>query len=486
MLKMYPDLLAPIAASRVCETKQPYILLTERHIQAAWLEQKYFKHLKTVEGIPIEVLSPGIWNLEAGPDFRKAHLKIGDKVYFGDIEIDMAVDGWQQHGHHQDPRYNSVVLHVAFWRPHRPQVMHTPSGIEILQMYLEDFLTIPPMRLIQLIDVELYPYKKFLGSGRCAKELFHSLQNEEVLQFFRAAAHWRLHQKRSFFRARIEDPEHFISAGMAMALGYKNNSEIFLDLFLALQKQTWPTHDHALAWMMARCGFFAGKFIDKWGKSPKYQKLAQLAGEQRSPPEPVLSIALHQIRPYNHPIRRMALLVKVACDSTMKNLTALLFKTWAAMWLHCQQKGRWKPLLDAFKEILPLHEDEYWNSHYLFEIDAKPAFVALMGEDLKREIVVNIFLPLLEEHVMTHAQAVEVAAFSDFYSNLAATKSGKTAYLTHRFFGDTAKGKLLDRADIEQGAFQLHYDFCVHFEASCEGCPFVERYHSNHRAASRP
>lgn len=486
MFKMYADLLSPLSAARVCESRQPYILLTERHIQAAWLEQKYFKHLKTAEGIPIEMLSPGIWNLEAGPDFRKAHLKIGGKVYFGDIEIDMAVEGWQQHGHSNDPRYNSVVLHVAFWRPHKPQIMQTASGQKILQVYLEDFLTVAPMRLIQLIDVELYPYKKFIGSGRCAKELFHKLQNEEILQFFRNAAHWRLHQKRLFFRARIDTLEHFVPAGMAMALGYKNNAELFLDLFLALQKKSWPTQEHALAWMMAICGLFTSKYVDKWGKSQKYQLLAQLAAEYQSAPEPTLPIALHQIRPYNHPVRRMALLTKIAFDEALKNLPTRIFNTWEAMWQQCQQKRRWKPLLEAFQELFPLYEDEYWNKHYLFEVDARPDYVPLMGDNLKREMVVNIILPLLEERVMAIARNGEIAAFSNFYANLAATKSGKTSYLTHRFFGDTVKGKLLDHADIEQGAFQLHYDFCVHFEASCEGCPFVERYRKAYlRACSK-
>lgn len=476
MLKMYSDLLAPRAASRVCEKKHPYILLTERHIQAAWLEQKYFKHLKTADGIPIEVLSPGIWNLEAGPDFRKAHLKIGDKIYFGDIEIDMAVEGWQQHGHYVDSRYNNVILHVAFWQPHKISSIQTLSGQGVLQVYLENFLTIAPMRLIQLIDVELYPYKKFLGSGRCAKELFQHLQNEEILQLFRAAAHWRLHQKRMFFRARIGSSDNFVSAGIAMALGYKHNAELFLDLRLALRKQAWHSQEHAMAWLMAKCGFFTNKFTAKWGESLRYQQLARLVKECQLAPEPILPIALHQIRPYNHPIRRMAMLVKMTFDPALKNLHSEIFNNWQSNWSQCHQKQRWKPLLVAFRELLPSYQDEYWNSHYLFECDAKPDYIALMGEDLKREIVVNIFLPLLEEHVMANAQEAETAAFRAFYASLAASNSGKTTYLTHRFFGDTAKGKLLNHADIEQGAFQLHYDFCVHFESSCEGCPFVERY----------
>ena len=52
--------------------------LTERHLQILWLEQKLLKNLITNQGESIEVISPGIWNTGPGPDFLKAHLKIGN------------------------------------------------------------------------------------------------------------------------------------------------------------------------------------------------------------------------------------------------------------------------------------------------------------------------------------------------------------------------------------------------------------------------
>lgn len=80
-------------ATEVAEKKNVYHILTERHLQAMWLEQKYFHILKTCDGRHIEVISPGIWNSEAGPDFLKAHLKIGDQEYQGDIEIHLSQEG---------------------------------------------------------------------------------------------------------------------------------------------------------------------------------------------------------------------------------------------------------------------------------------------------------------------------------------------------------------------------------------------------------
>ncbi|MBN4064454.1 DUF2851 family protein [Dehalococcoides mccartyi] len=49
-----------------------------------------------------------------GPDFTDAVVERDDGVTFrGDIEIHVRESDWRAHGHHKDPRYNGVVLHVV-------------------------------------------------------------------------------------------------------------------------------------------------------------------------------------------------------------------------------------------------------------------------------------------------------------------------------------------------------------------------------------
>ena len=153
----------------LAEPKGKYNLLSERHLQALWFEQKYFRNLVTSSGEPVQVLSPGIWNAEAGPDFRRCHLKIGNRELRGDVEIHFADESWNQHQHQIDSRYDQVILHLSLWRPSQEKELFTNSGIPIARSYLEDGLTIPLIRIVQLIDLDLYPYKKFLGSGYCAR-----------------------------------------------------------------------------------------------------------------------------------------------------------------------------------------------------------------------------------------------------------------------------------------------------------------------------
>src|SRR5690606_23019069 len=134
-------------------------------------------------------------------------------------------ESWYHHKHHLDSNYNNVVLHVSFWKPQRERPITKENGQCTPQAHLEPVLTIPGARILRLIDLDLYPYRKFTGSGRCAQTLFTKLPKARIQQFLRTAAYHRLKQKYAYLAARTPDPGLPLGAGIAMALGYKNNSE---------------------------------------------------------------------------------------------------------------------------------------------------------------------------------------------------------------------------------------------------------------------
>ena len=69
--------------------------------------------LCTSDGLSIRILSPGIANRDGGPDFTGARIRIGGRLYAGDVEIHLTPQDWRRHGHHTDPHYNGVILHVV-------------------------------------------------------------------------------------------------------------------------------------------------------------------------------------------------------------------------------------------------------------------------------------------------------------------------------------------------------------------------------------
>lgn len=460
-------------SKEAAEKKNAYHILTERHLQAMWIEQKYFKSLKTQDDELIEVISPGIWNSEAGPDFLKAHLRIGNQEYRGDIEVHLSQEGWRQHNHHTDPNYDRVILHICYWQPIKPQPALTSQGRTITCTYLQPFLTIPEARILKLIDLDLYPYKLFAGSGRCSRALFKHLPKDKTANLLCSAALWRLKEKYERLKAKIDPSLGMLKGGIAMSLGYKHNAEAFLSIFNALGPQAIQNEHSILGKALAMCHFFDPYFQKKWTGSAYYQELLNAQASEHSSPS--ISLKLHNIRPANHPVRRLAVMAKIMSDPAVADLESRLFSLWDSHWESCL-KTDWKAFKEAFLGLIPSYKDEYWEYHYTFEATPQKKTVALMGEDLKWEILINACLPVLYAQIETHGNEKEKLAFNDLYASIPAAKTKKSIYLHHRFFGDKPQGIKFNRANLQQGAYQIHRDFCIHYEASCQGCPFVERY----------
>jgi hypothetical protein len=472
MSKLYETLI-PRSPPPLMERKKDYRFFSERHVQAMWLEQKYFKDLETEEGFAIEVLSPGIWNSEAGPDFLKAHVRIAGQDYFGDVEIHLAEGGWTQHGHHRDPRYNNVVLHVSLWNSLKPKELKMENGASFFQACLEDKLTIPINRIVQLIDLDLYPYQKFSGAGACSRKLFRGMSQGEIHELFTSASSWRLEKKWDFLNAH--SPNSPVLAGMVMALGYKNNAKGFLKVFKSLEAFK---AEEVLIYSISLgiCGFFAETYAKRWKDSELFCRLREKYLEYQIESKYCVGLVLGNIRPLNHPVRRLVYLSKLLADPNSKKIQGTLELTWETQWKEVFHRKGCVSLKKTLFALIPTYTDSYWNQHFSFEPEPAKEHLSLLGDSLKLEILLNSFLPCLAMGVAKRKNPEEQRALDCFYESLPANLTNKKQYLHHRFFGDSKHTKQLAKASFAQGAYQLHKDFCLHYEASCEGCPFVEKY----------
>lgn len=84
----------------------------ERALAARWLAG-LGGPLRLADGRRLAVVFPGIPGGGAGPDVRAAILEIDGGLVHGDVELHLAASGWRAHGHHRDPAYGQVVLHVV-------------------------------------------------------------------------------------------------------------------------------------------------------------------------------------------------------------------------------------------------------------------------------------------------------------------------------------------------------------------------------------
>ena len=439
------------------EDQENYFVITERHLQILWLEQLALNEVLELEGKPLRILSPGIWNLESGPDFKSAHFLWGDKELKGDVELHLFPSSWEQHGHHKDPKYTSVVLHVSLYKLFKEVECYTLQGLRLPLLTLEHCFQRPLKDLVQSIDLQEYPYKRSRGVGRCSEEVFTKFSNKEEKEFFSWAALWRLEEKAKRIDANFSKEEAFWGACIQV-LGYKKNTRVFSALFIELKDKLDKSEDELLAYCMGRCDLFGDFFFKKWRKNLFYQKLFSIWEKDKSFLVP-LSLSLGNVRPANHPIRRFVLMIKWLKKGEQDPL---------------QGKKEWKK--KDLESLFPSPKDSYWNVNFLFKEkeSTKKLSLSLLGSNLRKELIVNVVLPILWNR---HESNIEYKNYIlHLYSQFPSSDTGKFRFLWQRFKGEIFACETNREALVEQGMYQIHNDFCVHHEASCEGCPFIDRF----------
>ncbi|HEY8449009.1 MAG TPA: DUF2851 family protein, partial [Bacillota bacterium] len=89
--------------------------MNEALLARIWRAQRFDRtDLRTTTGEPIQVVYPGRPQGGPGPDFREALIQIGKQALAqGDVELHLRASDWMTHGHHRDPAYRDVILHVV-------------------------------------------------------------------------------------------------------------------------------------------------------------------------------------------------------------------------------------------------------------------------------------------------------------------------------------------------------------------------------------
>ena len=169
----------------------------------------------TLEGAGLQVLYPGRPAPGAGPDFRDAVLMTsGGELVRGDVEVHVRQADWRGHGHHLDPRYSGVVLHLFL----RGESARGAAGAGAQEVRLDALpsaaLRPPPGAGPRDIPAEAAPLQGLLKLPR--------LRLEQALD---EAGDRRFLRKASAMLARMRDGDsrETLYGALLEALGYSRN-----------------------------------------------------------------------------------------------------------------------------------------------------------------------------------------------------------------------------------------------------------------------
>jgi hypothetical protein len=423
---------------------------SELELQARWFAGDFGKHFVSTAGDKIHIAQFGVWNREAGPDFRDAAISInGAEPARGCIEIDLLDRNWEVHGHATNPAFEETVLHVFVEKSDREFFARTKSNRNVPQIWID--LTALPEAFNANVPLA--------RPGRCQAPL-RDLPEERVRSVLDAAARFRLQQKANRIRNKIDSHgrDEALFQELAAALGYKENKLPFTLVAqrLPLKFLREKPHDTE-SLLFGVAGFLQTADLDVYKKSAR-QYVRQLwdrwwphrdALQRLILPAKVWRIS--NTRPVNHPQRRLAAL-------------AILAREWLGL-----QRALAKRNISAAHDFFRDRQHRFWNFHYTLTAAASTKAMALIGESRIADILANVLFPL-----WWLSQDVEVWPE---YAKLPAQLSNRRleTAATRLFGNDPRRKQFLRTVAYQQGLLQVYEDFCIQDNSDCAQCPFPEQ-----------
>ena len=437
----------------------------ERFLQTIWNEQKLEGELTTEDESSLKVLSNGIWNSGAGPDFHNASLLIDGKLWSGDVEIHKKRSDWYRHGHEGDERYRNVILHVV-WENDMPQEAGRMPILVISKYVDEDW-----RKLLWELEESRYSYSDKIGKGECALR-WSMTEDSKVRRLLDAAGLARYGSKVSNMRHEIEKKgeERALLEGIFDVLGYKNNRKQFrqiadaLDIGVLQSRDIGELEKEALVFGTAnmipdttRCRLdekmseYVDELWDAWWRIGQRRKLDIEWDNSES-------------RPYNRPWRRLA-----------AGIELLKITDWTpSSWLRslAANSASTQELLKGINSLN--NKDTIFKNYTSFEKIIRPG-ADLLGKERIADLASNILLPFIR-------------AIGEIEGNEKYTDLGKRAYMSMlprqgnrltkeasvRFLTPPSRIKDLVKSTCQQqGLLDIYKNFCLALDNNCALCPFT-------------
>ena len=450
-------------AGRVKEDAErfPDFPWTERHLQCVWYDPSLRPaKLVTHTGESLVVEDPGVWNLEAGPDFLGARVRIGGRRLAGDVEVHVHPRDWPGHGHGEDPRYARVRLHVT-WAP-------GVAAPGLIHVSLKAALAADPLFSFELIDPSAYPYGPRAAPAPCSRVLsgWAMADKEQLLE---AAGEERLRGKAERFAryAAERGREQAFYEEVLSALGYKHNKAPFRLLaqrvpLNELRKESGGSRMEAYAvlagmagllpplpatgWDMETRRFFRQLWDAWWKRQESWASRALPRGIWR----------FNGLRPANRPERRLM------AAAVLFSGPASLLDDWRAL-----ARTDARTAFERAEASLCSPSGTYWDCRVSWGGARLKTAAALIGPSRARAIVNNLFLPYLA------STGTAVRQNKEWLDHLPPEEENQVLRQTARsLLGPDYPPSLLRNGLRQQGLIQIFSDYCLNDRSRCATCTF--------------
>jgi len=291
------------------------------------------------------------------------------------VEIHVKGSDWYGHGHHRDPEYNRVILHVVAQRDGTPAIL-TQNG-----------QTVP---VLCLSHNSQHKADHYLPCFQIAKHR----DRQTLRELLSIAGEERFRQKAGSFRGELHrgEAKQVLWKGMMRALGYFKNMKPFEELArrvpLSFLEEVESGESLLLrqAWLLGVAGLLPYQRV---GAEPAQEKEARELEEiwqavgKGTEAMSQTDWHLSHIYPNNSPVRRIIaqshFLQRYHRDGLLQGMLRLVRETPLIV------GHRW------LEDSLIVFSEGYWQDHHDFGLKTKKS--ALLGHSKAGELIANVILP---------------------------------------------------------------------------------------------
>lgn len=340
--------------------------------QYLWRYRLLDNPLALNDGTQVEVISPGILNRDAGPDFFNARLRFGPVEEAGNVEVHVRASDWYRHGHDHDPAYDSVALHVV--------------GVDDRQVTSCHGRKVPQAEVVVPPDVYL-TYRDLVEDRkgvRCRNRLA-ALSTLDVTGWIETLAIERLQDKASrvteYLGESRGDWNRALFITLARALGSGTNGMPFEILAKNINLNHIGRHSDDP--VMTEAFLFGQAGMLEEGLHPDDAYYLRLCREYRFLVRKYSVRPLNgsmwkkSTRPQNFPELRIALLAKALQGG---------FRLFDRIMSNCRDEGK-------LREALNWKYDGYWATHYAFGRES--ALRTRMTQQQTTLLLINVAAPVV-------------------------------------------------------------------------------------------
>ncbi|MFN8290504.1 MAG: DUF2851 family protein [Chitinophagaceae bacterium] len=356
--------------------------MTEKLLQYIWQFQYYNKgELTVTTGETLQVIVPGQYNTNQGPDFLHARIRIGKTSWAGSIELHLKTSDWTRHKHQADKNYENVILHVV-WdddsagqeavAAHLPVlVLKSRVPLVLLQRYRELLNTasfIPCEKMIYSVN----PLTWRSWKDRLLAERL--LRKTEMANEWLAASHH--HWEETFWWM------------LAKNFGATVNAGVFEEMARSIPVNILAKHKQQIHQLEALLFGQAGLLSDKTGDDyfVLLQKEYRFLKEKYGLKPVCQPVHFLRMRPVNFPTVRLA------------QLAALVQRS-----AHLFSSVREIADVKQLRSLLNVTANDYWHYHYRFS-ERSSYRPKRTGDAMIDNIIINTICPLLFAYGTYHQE----------------------------------------------------------------------------------